>query len=222
MFRLLFALPIFVRMLALDPAPDPKPDPPDPKPDPKPDPPKDTDPKPKPDDKGFPADTPVAEMTAEQQAAYWRHHARKHEQRAKDREDYDRIKSELDEIKAAGMSEQEKAVDEAKKAAKAEALREVGGRMVDAHIKASVTAGRLTQDQADVILDGLDRTRFLTTEGDVDTDKVTALLDKIAPDTGNGFPDLGQGRRPGGSKVSGKEQGREEARRRFGDRAAAK
>ncbi|KUN16559.1 hypothetical protein AQJ23_44740 [Streptomyces antibioticus] len=31
---------------------------------------------------GFPDNTPVADMPAEQQAAYWKHHARKHEQRA--------------------------------------------------------------------------------------------------------------------------------------------
>ncbi|MFJ9694952.1 hypothetical protein [Kitasatospora sp. NPDC101183] len=33
-------------------------------------------------DHGYPDATPVAEMTHEHQAAYWRHHARKHEQRA--------------------------------------------------------------------------------------------------------------------------------------------
>jgi hypothetical protein len=32
---------------------------------------------------GYPEKTPVAEMTIEQQAAYWRHHARKHEDRLK-------------------------------------------------------------------------------------------------------------------------------------------
>lgn len=31
---------------------------------------------------GFPESTPVAEMSHEHQAAYWKHHARKHEQRA--------------------------------------------------------------------------------------------------------------------------------------------
>ncbi|MDX2793993.1 hypothetical protein [Streptomyces scabiei] len=31
---------------------------------------------------GFPDNTPVADMSSEHQAAYWKHHARKHEQRA--------------------------------------------------------------------------------------------------------------------------------------------
>lgn len=34
-------------------------------------------------DRGYPENTPVAEMTVEQQAAYWKSHARKHEDRLK-------------------------------------------------------------------------------------------------------------------------------------------
>jgi hypothetical protein len=34
-------------------------------------------------ERGYPENTPVADMTAEQQAAYWRTHARKHEDRLK-------------------------------------------------------------------------------------------------------------------------------------------
>ncbi|YCU50355.1 hypothetical protein ACRYGS_09580 [Mycobacteroides abscessus] len=34
-------------------------------------------------DKGFPADTPVAQMTDAQQAAYWKHYSREHEGKAK-------------------------------------------------------------------------------------------------------------------------------------------
>lgn len=34
-------------------------------------------------ERGYPENTPVADMTIEQQAAYWRHHARKHEDRLK-------------------------------------------------------------------------------------------------------------------------------------------
>lgn len=174
-------------------------------------------------DKGFPDATPVTEMSAEQQAAYWRHHARKHEERVKALGDYDDLKAKaakLDELEAANASETDKAVKAAREEAKSEALREVGGKMVDAHIKAAVTAGRLDEAQADIVLDGLDRTRFLTSDGGVDADKVKTFLDSIAPAKGNGFPDLGQGKRSSGTKVSGKEAGREEARRRFGERTA--
>lgn len=174
-------------------------------------------------DKGFPDNTPVADMTAEQQAAYWKFHARKHEERANARADYDAVKAkadELDELKKSQMSDQDKAVQEAKDQARAETLAEVGGRMVDTHINAAVTANRITQDQADVVLGSLDRSKFLTDDGDVDADKVEALLTTLAPSS-NGDEkgrkvDLGQGRREA-QKVSAMERGREEARRRYGD-----
>lgn len=176
------------------------------------------------DARGFPADTPVAEMTDAQQAAYWKHHARKHEQRARERGDYDAIKAERDDLRQRSMTETERAVEEAKEVGRAEGRRESGSKMVETHIQAAVTAGRMSQEQAEALLDGLDRTKYLTTDGDVDTDKVQTLLDRIAPAKGNGaggHPDLGQGRRAGGGKPSGKDAGREEARRRFGDRAGA-
>lgn len=50
----------------------------------------DTPPALKADDKGFPADTPLSEMTAEQQAAYYKHQNRKAEKQR------DQYKRELD------------------------------------------------------------------------------------------------------------------------------
>lgn len=47
---------------------------------------------------GFPADTPVAEMTQEQQLAYWQHQSRKHERRASSRADYDQLKADSEEL----------------------------------------------------------------------------------------------------------------------------
>lgn len=181
---------------ATDPPPPPPSDPPPPPP-------------PPPADKGYPDHTPLEQMTVEQQAAYWKHQARKHEDRVKERSDYDDLKrkaGELDQLKASQMNEQEKAVEAAKQEARTEAFKEAGAAMVDAHIAAAVTGGRLTQEQADVLLEGLDRSKYLTSEHKVDTDKVKALLDKIAtpaPGTGKGnFPDLGQGRRDGKVKPS--------------------
>lgn len=173
--------------------------------DPPQDPPADPPPADPPADRGFPEGVPVAEMTTEQQVAYWRHYARQHEQRAKDRADYDALKAkadQFDELQRQQMSDHDRAVEQARSEARAEVLAEAGARMVDAHIEAAVTAQRLTQDQADVLLDGLDRTKFLTDEHTVDTAKVSALLDRFAPDKGKRFPDLGQGRRDGKVKPS--------------------
>lgn len=184
-----------------DPPPDPANPPVDPPPDPQPDP---ANAPPDPPDKGFPADAPVAEMTAVQQAAYWKDRARKHEDRVKARSDYDAVKAKADRFDALEreqLSDVDKATADAV-AARAETA-EVRAAMVDTHIAAAVTAGRISQDHADVLLDGLDRSKYLS-DGRVDTDKVTALLNAIAPATGAAqtFPDLGQGRRHGSAKPS--------------------
>jgi hypothetical protein len=66
----------------------------------------------------FPPDTRVADMTEAQKTEYWRHKARKHEKASKDRADYDAIKQELDDLKAAGLTQEQKdrqaAIDEAR------------------------------------------------------------------------------------------------------------
>lgn len=47
-------------------------------------------------EQAWPADTPVAEMTVEQRAAYWKHHSRRHEQNAKDlREQVERLEQQV-------------------------------------------------------------------------------------------------------------------------------
>ena len=160
-------------------------------------------------DKGFPDNTPIEAMTDAQQAAYWKHHARKHENTVKARADYDQIKAkaaEYDEFKRQQMSDHERAVEDAKKAGRDEALREAGTRMVAAHIDAAVTAERISREQADVLLSVTDTTKFLTADHSVDTDKVKALLDTVAPPSATDgpprVPDFGQGRRDGKVKPS--------------------
>ncbi len=174
-----------------EPNPDEKPKPdPDAKPDAKPEPPAAA-------DKGYPDHTPVVEMTDGQQAAYWRAQSRKHEGRAKAREDYDDVKAKaarLDAIEAANATEQEKAAKAAREEGKAEGYREATPRIVRAEFRAAA-AGRIESDRLAAILEPLDLGKFLDDSGDVDTDKVSSFVDGIAPDRGNGFPDLGQGRR---------------------------
>lgn len=153
---------------------------------------------PSPTDKGFPEGTPVAEMAPEQQAAYWRFHARKHEDRVKQMADYDALKTAADElaqIKAANATDQEKAVMAAREEAAAEARREALPRLVRAEFKAAA-AGRLDAARIDAIVEPLDLTKFATDTGEVDEAKVAAYVDGIAP-TKPHIPDLGQGRRPG-------------------------
>jgi hypothetical protein len=161
--------------------------------------------------KGYPENTPVAEMTAEQQAAYWKAQSRKHEQRASQRSDYDEIRAKADrydELEREKLSEVERAKEEGRTEGRKQATREAALKLVDAKIEAAA-AGRVDGEQLDGALEFLDRTRFLDDNDEVDTDKVLAFVSSIAPATGSSdkgddkkHPDLGQGRRKGGSKAS--------------------
>lgn len=167
---------------------------------------------------GFPANTPVSEMDVEQREAYWKHQAKVHEtawkkragdltpeklQELRDKADrHDALEREL-------MSDKDKAVVEAREAARAEALASVTPRLVAAEFKAAA-AGRVEPDRLATILEPLDLSKFL--DGDeVDTDKVAAFVDGIAPAAApppKGPTSAGQGRREsstGPSVASGRD-----------------
>lgn len=150
----------------------------------------------------------------EAEAKKWQGLARKHEDRAKSNAQASR---DLDALKQSQMTDQEKAVSDAKAEARAATLREVGGRIVGAEFKAAA-AGRIVNGKPlDVtnFVEGLNLSHYLTDTGEVDTDKVTTFLDGIAPkldtSTGSGhrFPDLGQGNRGGSAPAKGVDAGRE-------------
>ncbi|MEW1551356.1 hypothetical protein [Streptomyces tsukubensis] len=67
---------------------------------------------------GYPDSTPVADMSAEQQAAYWKHHARKHEARANSAPSADELKrlrdrdAALKQREDADLSDSERATQE--------------------------------------------------------------------------------------------------------------
>ncbi len=187
---------------------------------------------------GFPANTPLTQMTESQQAAYWKAQARKHEDRVKAMGDYEKYKTAFDEYErllTASQTEQEKAVAEARRQGHAEALAAAGGQLVEQWVRAAA-AGRLAEQSVDALLSGLDRSRFLRTDGGVDTDKVYQFVGSITPSpapavqpaavapvpapatppvvTPTGGPDFGQGT-PGSSRPSGINAGRELARQQF-------
>lgn len=116
--------------------------------------------------------------------------ARKHEDRAKANAAAVR---ELESLKQQTMSDTEKAIQVARAEARAEVVREYATKVVDAEVRAA-TAGR--NIDVDALLDGLDRSRFVTEDGEPDRDAITAWVDRIAPKpTDPVAPDLGQGTR---------------------------
>lgn len=102
------------------------------------------------------------------------------------------LRAELDEFKRSQMSEQEKAIDEAKEAGRTEAIAELAPKFVTAEFKAAA-AGRIEEDALATLLDNLNLTSFLNESGVVATDRVKALLDGLVPAAG--ATDFGQGAR---------------------------
>jgi hypothetical protein len=131
------------------------------------------------------------DLTAEVEK--WKAQARKHEERAKANST---AAKELEALKQQTMSDTEKAIEAARNETRVTVLREVASKLVDAEVRAAA-AGRSID--ADALLDGLDRTRFLTDEGDVDRDALTEWMDRIAPKSTASDPfagiDMGQGTR---------------------------
>lgn len=109
---------------------------------------------------------------------------------------------ELEKLRVAAMSEQERAIAEARIEGRTAAIHELGTRLVDAEIRA-VASGRLTAGQMKILLQGLNRSAFLTDDGAVDEKAVKDFVEGIAPAPAEQqgpppdprFPDFGQGQR---------------------------
>ncbi len=138
-----------------------------------------------------PADAPADESDKDWKAEHEKAiaEARKWEARAK--ADHEKVK-ELDKLQRASMTDLEKAVADAREEGRATAIREATTELVDARMEAAAS-GRLSEKQLAVLLDGYDRTKFLTDDGKVDAAKVAKFIEAIAP--AKGTPDLGQGPR---------------------------
>lgn len=167
--------------------------------------------KPKLNEHGFPDNTPWREMEPAQQTAYWQHQARKHEARADATKDYDKVVKERDELKAKGLTDAEKALEDAKKSGRDEgtaaARAELAPQLVKAKLEAA-TAGKIPPEQLAKIIEPLDLTKFLKADGlEVDTDKVAEYVAGLAPD-GKKWPDMGQGHRGDHAPKSGVGVGR--------------
>ena len=136
------------------------------------------------EDLGYPVNTPVAEMTAKEEAAYWRHKSRQHEDRWKSVQDYDDVKAkatQYDQLVATQQTDHERAVAAAREEGRSTALQEAGGQVVEAYVRAAAT-GRMSKEAVDSLLAHLDRARFIDKKtGAVDADKVYELVGSLAP-----------------------------------------
>lgn len=132
---------------------------------------------------GYPENTPIKEMSPEHQVNYWKYHSRKNENLLKSsvsKEEHDRVKLELDNIKRAALPEAERVQADAQAAAKKAALTALAPKLIRAEIRAA-TAGKVTAQQIDEALEFVDERKFLDQNGDVDPDKVTRYASGLLP-----------------------------------------
>lgn len=140
---------------------------------------------------GYPADTPLTDMSAEQREAYWKHYARTHEQTAKDRGDYDAVKAENERLRALTLTTEQKAIEDAKtegrQAGLAEASQKFGAQLVAAEFR-GLLGGRLNKadgtvdaDRLAALVAGLNPAAYLADDGSVKTDALKAWADAVAP-----------------------------------------
>lgn len=142
-------------------------------------------------DTGFPKDTPLVEMTTEQQLAYWKHHARNHESVAKSRADYDQQKADAEKWRKAqedSKTPDQKAIDDAAKKAREEASAETrksfAPRLVAAEFKAA-SAGKVSKELLDAFLEDVNHTVYLKPDGELDTDKIEKRVKTLLESAGN-------------------------------------
>lgn len=197
------------------------------------DPPKAEPPKP-PAEPGFPAGTPIEQMTIEQREAYWKHQSRRWEERAKPFKDLTPEKlAELqtkaeraDKLDYDLSSEHEKALSDAKSEAATAAATQFVPQIVAAKLDAAAARKGIDADALSKALEFVDHEKFLNESGEIDTAKVQSFIDGIAPAKGNQQPPKGPSLTGhgagGGSGSAGRERGLEEARKRFPELAEPK
>ncbi|WP_146067346.1 hypothetical protein [Arthrobacter sp. SX1312] len=169
-------------------------------------------------DTGFPANTSVKDMKPEEQSAYWRHQARKHEDRVKAYGDLTpeqarQLKKDIEDSRTKSLTEQERAVEEAKEAGRAE-VRSVLGQERARNAFEKALAGR-TVDPGAML--GLNLGEYI--DGDkAKTDEIKKWVTENSTESSKQdkqrFPFTGQGNREQASSTPG-DAGRAEAARRF-------
>lgn len=173
------------------------------------------------EDPGFPANTPVVQMTTEQQVAYWKFHARKHEGRANAAADYDAIKAERDRLRDSTQTAEEKALADAEARGRTASDELWQPRVARAALTAGLVGRGMKTEDVEEELSLVDAKAFLTDKGEVDTDKVSKFLDRRAPaqagSGSGGSTTFGLGQQQQ-IQTAGADAGKAEAERRFGSK----
>lgn len=143
------------------------------------------------EDNGYPDKTKVEDMELSQQVAYWHSQSKKQQRLAEGKADPDELKAaqdELEKLRKGQLTEQEKAVEEARDQARREG--EVIGS--EKYLRVAVTAmfqlltGK-TEDEVATTFDVVDPKKFLDDKGEILADKLKAFAETFGTKgAGNG------------------------------------
>lgn len=137
-------------------------------------------------DLGFPANTATKDMTAEQQAAYYKNASKKWEKKAKASEknvkpaNFDQIAADADafrKLQEDGKSPDQKAIDAAIAQAKADALRDVAPTLVRSEFARRLPT--LDEEQLDELMEDVGAEQFFK-NGSVDKERVERIAKRFA------------------------------------------
>lgn len=130
-------------------------------------------------DKPYPQNTPVASMSPEHQAAYWKYHHRKSEDLLRTMSDYQQVKTELANLRQMTQTEWQRGVLEAEQRGAAAAMDRMAGQMVAVAFQGAA-ASRMSPDQIQAQLTFLDPKRFVV-NGNLDVAAIHRYVDTVAP-----------------------------------------
>ncbi|MFI8976907.1 hypothetical protein ACIGO9_28775 [Nocardia asteroides] len=180
---------------------------------------------------GYPDATPLAEMTIEQQAAYWKHKSRIHEGRARAKdgalsaEEAQALREEIEQLRNASLSDAERAqadaVEAARVAGRDEARAELLPVLAEAKIRGYASTV-LSGDKLEKFVATVNVDAFRDADGEVDGAALVEHLKLLFGDTpdkqpSQTYPNFGQGSRGAGfTKAPARDAGLAEAQRRFG------
>lgn len=93
---------------------------------------------------------------------------------------------ELETLRRAAMSDQEKAIAQAKTDAQTEAAKAAAPRLVKAELRAAAAEAGVPKDALDGFLEYADLSRFLTDDGEPDSKQITAAVKRLGGTAGRG------------------------------------
>lgn len=123
-------------------------------------------------------------LPPDQQIAYWMHRSRKHEQRAAAMSDYDQLKAvkdQYDQLLTQTQTEQERAIAEARRQGETTAMARANVMLVEAYVRSAAAARGVEDEAVTDLLETLDLSKFVGSNGQVDTAKVYRQVNRMAP-----------------------------------------